>query len=300
MALDVGPVGIWSPSFLWAGAGPDQPEEWRAAAVELDELGYGALWLGNAGGDLGLVEDLLAATRRIVVATGIVNIWAYPATDVAASFHRVARQYPDRVLLGLGASHAPAVERLGREYHRPLAELGRYLDGLDAAPDPVPVEGRVLAALGPKALELAARRGAGAHPYLTNPAHTELARRALGAGPLLAPEQKVVMEPDRAGAREIARRHLSYYLMLPNYVQNLRRLGFTDDDLSGGGSDRLIDALYAHGVDGPDGIVARVREHRDAGADHVCVQVITPEVDPVTRTGRLAREHWRELAASLL
>jgi probable F420-dependent oxidoreductase len=298
--VELGPVGIWSPSFLWAGAGPDQAEGWRAAAVELDELGYGALWLGNAAGDLGLVEDVLAATSRIVVATGIVNIWAYPAADVAASFHRVAQRYPGRVLLGLGASHAPAVERLGREYSRPLAELGRYLDGLDAAPDPVPAGRRVLAALGPRALALAARRGAGAHPYLTNPAHTELARREMGAGALLTPEQKVVMEPDRAAARGTARRHLSYYLKLPNYVQNFRRLGFTDDDLSGGGSDRLIDALYAHGVDGPDGIVARVGEHRDAGADHVCVQVVTPDVDPATRTGQLAREHWRELAAALL
>ncbi|HEY2673100.1 MAG TPA: TIGR03620 family F420-dependent LLM class oxidoreductase [Rugosimonospora sp.] len=300
MAVDVGTVGIWSPSYLWADAGPQQPDEWRAAAVELDELGYGALWLGNATGDLRLVEDVLAATGRIVVATGIVNIWADPAAGVAANLHRLAQRYPGRVLLGLGASHAPAVERLGREYRKPLGELSRYLDGLDGAPDPVPVDGRVLAALGPKALALAARRSAGAHPYLTTAAHTEMARRELGAGKLLAPEQKVVMEPDRSSARAIARRHLSYYLVLPNYVQNFKRLGFTDDDVSGGGSDRLIDALYAHGINGADGVVARVREHHDAGADHVCVQTITPEVDAATRTGRLARDQWRELAAALL
>jgi probable F420-dependent oxidoreductase len=127
-----------------------------------------------------------------------------------------------------------------------------------------------------------------------------MARRELGAGKLLAPEQKVVMEPDRSSARAIARRQLSYYLVLPNYVQNFKRLGFTDDDVSGGGSDRLIDALYAHGINGADGVVARVREHHDAGADHVCVQTITPEVDAATRTGRLARDQWRELAAALL
>ncbi|GAA5194729.1 LLM class F420-dependent oxidoreductase [Rugosimonospora acidiphila] len=300
MDIDLGPVGIWSPSFVWSGDGPGREQQRREAAVELDELGYGALWLGNAAGDLGLVEELLAATRRIVLATGIINIWAYPAADVAASLHRVAQRYPGRVLLGLGASHAPAVERLGRDYQRPLSELAHYLDGLDAASDPVPADGRVLAALGPRALELAARRSAGAHPYLTGPAHTELARRVLGSGPLLAPEQKVVLEPDRAAARAIARNHLSYYLVLPNYAQNFKRFGFTDEDLSGGGSDRLVDALYAYGIDGPDGVLARVGEHREAGADHVCVQVVTPDVDSAARTGGLARNQWRELAAALV
>ncbi len=288
--LDLGPVGIWSPSFAWNT--PDRLD----AVRELDELGYGAVWLGSAAGDLRLVEELLGATERIVVATGIVNVWGTPAQELAASFGRLAERHPSRVLLGIGASHAPQVEALGRQYKQPLKELERYLDGLDAATPPVPAGLRVLAALGPKALTLAARRSAGAHPYLTPPAHTAEARRVLGDGPLLAPEQKVVLEPDRTAALATARHHLGYYLRLPNYVQNLRRLGFTDEDLADGGSERLVDMLYAFGV---DGAVERVRAHRDAGADHVAVQVITPEVDTGTRTGRPARAEWRELAAAL-
>ena len=297
MVVELGRVGIWSPSFVWQGGDRDRDQERLAAAVELDDLGYGALWIGGVTGDLRLLEELLAATRRIVLASGILNIWAYPAPEVAGSFRRLAGAHPGRVLLGLGASHAPAVEALGRTYQRPLHELARYLDELDSAPDPVRTDERVLAALGPKALALAADRSAGAHPYLTNPAHTEAARRQLGPGRLLAPEQKVVLEPDRAAAREIARRHLSFYLGLPNYARNFLRIGFTEDDLADGGSARLLDGLYAWGV---DGAVARVREHHDAGADHVCVQVITPGADAATRTGGLARAQWRELAAALI
>jgi probable F420-dependent oxidoreductase len=297
MAIELGPVGIWSPSPIWDADGPGESEESRSAIAELDELGYGALWLGRSNGDLELAGQLLAASSRIVLATGILNVWAYPAPEVAENAYRLAQRYPGRFLLGLGASHAPAVEALGRSYQRPLHELDRYLDDLDGATHPVRADQRALAALGPKALALAARRSAGAHPYLTTPTHTEMARREMGAGPLLAPEQKVVLEPDRATAREIARHHLSYYLELPNYVRNFKRLGFTDGDVTHGGSDLLIDALYVRGI---DAAVERVREHRDAGADHVCVQVITPEPDPATRVDRLPRQQWRELAAALL
>ncbi|OLB77113.1 MAG: LLM class F420-dependent oxidoreductase [Actinobacteria bacterium 13_2_20CM_2_71_6] len=290
MTIELGRVGIWSPSFTWG------TDDRRAVAAELDGLGYGTLWLGSSAGDLRLVEELLDATQRIVLATGIVNIWAYPAAELAANAHRLATRYPGRFMLGLGASHAPQVEALGRTYRQPLRQLAGYLDELDRARHPVPVGHRVLAALRPKALALAAQHSAGAHPYLVTPAHTELARRELGPQPLLAPEQKVVLAPDRAEARALARQNLAYYLRLPNYVRNLQALGFTADDLADGGSDRLVDGLFAWGV---DGAVQRVREHHDAGADHVAVQAITPEVDPGTRSGRPALAEWKELAAAL-
>jgi probable F420-dependent oxidoreductase len=297
MAVELGPVGIWSPSPIWEADGPAESKDARSAIAELDELGYGALWLGRSNGDLKLVEALLAASSRIVLATGILNIWAYPAAQVAENAHRLIERYPGRFLLGLGASHAPAVEALGKDYRRPLGELDRYLDDLDGATNPVRADRRMLAALGPRALALAARRSLGAHPYLTTPTHTEMARREMGADALLAPEQKVVLEPDLATARQIARQHLSYYLKLPNYVQNFRRLGFTDDDVSGAGSDLLVDALYVRGV---DAAAERVREHRDAGADHVCLQVVTAEPDPASRASLLPRQEWRDLAAALL
>jgi probable F420-dependent oxidoreductase len=290
IGVTLGTLGIWSSSSVWAAADAAQ------AAAELEEAGYGTLWLGGAQGDLRLVEELLGATERLVVATGIVNIWAIPAGQLAANFHRVTGRYPGRFLLGLGASHGPQVEALGRAYVRPVRELERYLDVLDAAPQPVPADQRVLAALGPRALALAARRSAGAHPYLVTPEHTAQARREMGSGVLLAPEQKVVLEPDPARGRAIARDHLRYYLTLPNYVHSFRRLGFGDADFGDGGSDRLVDALYARGV---AGAVERVREHRDAGADHVALQAVTPGSGPGSRTATLPRAEWRELAAAL-
>ena len=286
-----GRVGIWSPSFAL------NTEDTREAVAELDELGYGALWIG-ASADLKLPGELLAATKRLVVATAIINVWAVRAADVAVDFHRLAQAHPGRLLLGLGASHAPAVESLGLEYRRPLSRLGSYLDELDSLPEPVPADQRILAALGPKALALAGRRSAGVHPYLVTPEHTRAAREILGAGPLLAPEQKVVLETDPATARALARRSVSYYLRLPNYVRNLLALGFTEDDVAGDGSDRLIDALVAWGT--PEQVAKRVTEHHDAGADHVVVQVVSPAVDVHTRTGRPTREEWRTLASVLL
>jgi probable F420-dependent oxidoreductase len=285
-------VGIWSPSFVW------NTGERLEAAAELDELGFGTLWLGTAAGDLRLAEELLGATTRLVVATGIVNVWATDAGELAAGFHRLATAYPGRFLLGLGISHAPSVQALGKTYERPLQYFTDYLDRLDAGPHPVPADQRVLAALGPKALELAAKRSAGAHPYLVTPQYTRLARERLGPDPLLAPEQKVVLEEEPATARRIAHAHLKYYLRLPNYVSNLRSIGFTAEDVAGDGSDQLVDALYAWGT--PQQIAKRISEHHDAGADHVAVQVVSPDSDVAARTGRLAREQWRALATSLL
>jgi len=292
MTVSLGRVGIWSPSFAW-----NTPDA-REAADELDELGYGALWLGGADPALALPAGLLAATGRMIVATGIVNVWAADAVDLAARFHKLDAAYPGRFMLGLGASHAPIVRALGRSYVQPLAYLAAYLDDLDAAPEPVPADSRVLAALRPRALALAKERTAGAHPYLVTPGHTRAAREALGAGALLVPEQKVILETDPAAARALAHHNLSYYLALPNYVRNLRELGFADDELTGGGSDRVVDALYAWGT--LEQIARRVAEHHDAGADHVAVQVISGHTDLRTRSGRPAREEWRALAGALL
>jgi probable F420-dependent oxidoreductase len=284
MVAPLGRVGIHSLSSSWSA------RDAQEAAAEVEELGFGALWLG-AVADLGLAEQLLAATDRLVVATSIVNVWAVGADELAADVQRLEKAHPGRFLLGLGASHAPTVRALGRTYARPLAHLAGYLDALDAAPEPVPADRRVLAALGPKALALAAARSAGAHPYLVTPEHTRAARALMGPGPLLAPEQAVLLETDPATARAQARDGLAFYLGLPNYVRNLRALGFTDADLAGGGSDRLVDALVPWGT--PDEVAARVAEHHAAGADHVAVQVVAP-----AGTG-LPRAQWRALAAAL-
>ncbi len=237
-------------------------------ARELERLGFGTVWIGNSpDGDLALVEELLGATQTLTVATGIVNIWKDDARAVAAAHRRVTEAYPDRFLLGIGVGHPEATS----DYRRPYRALVAYLDTLDA--EGVPADQRVLAALGPKVLRLAAERAAGAHPYLTTPAHTRAARAELGEGPLLAPEQKIVLDADPQTARRAARGALKYYLGLRNYVDNLRRSGFTDEDVAGEGSDRLVDALVGHGT--PTDAAAAVTAHLDAGADHVAVQLVT-------------------------
>ncbi|MBX6721979.1 MAG: LLM class F420-dependent oxidoreductase [Dactylosporangium sp.] len=283
MAVDVGRIGVWTSSRLLDGPAAVQ------AAAQLEELGYGALWIGSSAGDLRLVSDLLAATSRMVVATGIVNVWFDPAGPTAAAYARVARAHPDRLLLGIGAGHKSSVESVtGQRYERPYQKLVSYLDELDAADPPVPVDHRVLAALGPRVLRLARDRTAGAHPYLVTPEHTRRAREILGPGALLAPEQKVILETDPDRARRTARKVLAGYLALPNYTRNLLRLGFTEDDLTGGGSDRLVDALVAWGDTGA--VVARVAEHHQAGADHVCIQALTETPGfPVTTLEVLAQ-----------
>jgi probable F420-dependent oxidoreductase len=266
---------------IWRGERQATPE--LAAAIE--DLGFGALWLGSARGDLAAAEDCLAATTSLIVATGIVNMWQYEAPDVAASFRRVQERFPGRFLLGVGAGHPEVTQ----QYARPYDTLARYVDALLG--DGVPAGSLVLAALGPRVLRLAAERTAGAHPYLVTPGYTGQAREILGPGPLLAPEQKVVLATDAEQARAIGRPRVEKpYLGLANYTANLRRLGWTDADLRGGGSDALIDALVAHGSAAQ--VAARLTEHLDAGADHVSVQLLTaPGADPAGG--------YRELAQAL-
>ena len=266
---------------IWRGEGQVTPE----LAVSIEELGFGALWLGSAAGDLAAAEEFLAATTTLIVATGIVNMWQYEPHQVAASFRRVEDRFPGRFLLGVGAGHPEVTQ----QYAQPYDTLSRYVDTLLA--DGVPAGSLVLAALGPKVLRLAAERTAGAHPYLVTPDYTRQARKILGPGPLLAPEQKVVVSPDAGQARAIGRSRVQQpYLGLANYTANLRRLGWTDADLSGGGSDALIDALVAHGSAAQ--VAARLTEHLDAGADHVSIQLLTPP-------GAGPDEGYRELAGAL-
>lgn len=264
MTVNLGSIGIWHV----------QPHLDAEFAVEAERLGYGALWLGGSPpADLAAVETLLDATERIAVATGIVNMWQADPVELARSYHRIEAKHPGRFLLGVGVGHREATQ----EYQKPYDKIVSYLDVLDA--EGVPRQALVLAALGPKVLRLAAERTAGAHPYLTTPEHTRRAREILGDGVLLAPEQKVVVDPDPQRARESGRAMVSHYLQLTNYVSNLRRLGWTDADFADGGSDALVDALAVHG---DAATVARgVRAHLDAGADHVCVQVLPHEVDPL-------------------
>jgi probable F420-dependent oxidoreductase len=291
--MDIGRIGIWTAQF------DHQP--WAAVAVaaaELDELGYGALWFHEFHGREPLVQAglLLGATQRIPIATGIAVIYARDAMAMAASQRMLCEAFPGRFLLGVGISHRPTVEGTrGHVYGPPLAEMRAYLDAMDAAPYDSPraaEEPRVLAALGPKMLELSRDRAVGAHPYFVPVEHTRRARQILGPGPLLAPEQAVVLERDPKRAREIARRHTVPYLARENYTNNLRRLGYGDEDFADGGSDRLVDALVGWG--GLDDVVERVRAHLEAGADHVCIQVL-----PSDQTA-IPRREWRELAEALL
>jgi probable F420-dependent oxidoreductase len=272
MTVELGRYGVWR------HVGGLTPE----LAVEVEALGYGAIWIGGSPpGDLRLAESLLDATERIAVATGIVNMWTTPAEEAAASYHRIEAAHPGRFLLGVGIGHPEATS----DYRRPYATIVEYLDRLDA--EKVPVDGRVLAALGPKVLKLAAERTAGAHPYLTTPEHTREAREIVGEGVLLAPEHKVVLDTDPERARAIGRPVVAKpYLGLRNYTSNLLRLGWTEEDLADGGSDRLIDALVAHGD--AAAVAARLTEHLDAGADHVCAQVLPGADDPVPALRELA------------
>jgi len=291
--MNLGRVGIWSFLDLQPAARAQE------IAAEIEALGYGALWIPEALGREAFTSAglLLAGTRRLVVATGIANVFARDPMAAAAAQRTLAEAYPDRFLLGLGVSHQPLVEGVrGHRYERPLSFMRAYLDAMDKAiyvgaqPSVPPL--RVIGALHPKMLALAAERAAGAHPYFVPPEHTARARGILGAGRLLAPEQAVVLETDPERARTIARAHMAIYLGLPNYVRNLRSLGFDDGDVTGGGSDRLVDAIVAWGD--VDAVAARVRAHYDAGADHVCVQVLDPDPTAVP----LAQ--WRTLAAAIV
>jgi probable F420-dependent oxidoreductase len=257
---------------IWRSASLVTPE----LAAGIERLGFGTLWLGSSpAGDLAQAEELLGATTALMLATSIVNMWQDQPQDVAGSYARVQRRYPGRFLLGVGAGHREATQ----QYASPYRALARYVDVLQAGG--VPRGSLVLAALGPKVLALARDRAAGAIPYLVPPEHTRRARAVLGPGPLLAPEHKVVLDTDPDRARALGRTRVRRpYLGLVNYTSNLRRLGWGDDDLSGSGSDALIDALVAHGS--PAEIAGQLTRHLDAGADHVCLQLITEEgTDPL-------------------
>ncbi|TMR93362.1 LLM class F420-dependent oxidoreductase [Nonomuraea basaltis] len=288
--MDIGRVGVWHPMISKAPA-----EEVRRAAARIEALGYGSIWVNEGAGSkdpFAVAAIVLAATERITVGTGIANLWGRDATSMAAGAVTLADGYPGRFLLGIGVSHGPMVGYRGHDYSKPLTTMRTYLDAMDEAAEILPKaeSPRILAALRPKMLELSRDRAAGAHTYFVPPEHTAQARLVLGPDRLLIPEQAVVIESDPARAREIARTHTAYYLRLPNYLNNLRTLGFTDADLADGGSDRLTDAIVAWGDAGA--IAKRVRAHLDAGADHVAIQPLsqnTPDLaNALTQLAHLA------------
>lgn len=250
-------------------------------AKEIEALGYGAVWVGGSPpAALEWVEPILEQTTTLQVATGIVNIWSAAAKPVAESFHRIDRAYPGRFLLGIGVGHPEAIS----EYRKPYHALVEYLDQLDDYG--VPAHRRVVAALGPRVLQLSGQRSAGAHPYLTTPEHTAQARELIGPSAFLAPEHKVVLTTDADHARTVGRKALDIYFNLANYRNNWKRLGFGDDEVVRPGSDRLVDSVVAYGV--TDVIAARLGEHLAAGADHVAVQVLTRPENLVAALAELA------------
>lgn len=284
---------------LWTVALDLQPAPAaREAAAEIESLGWGAIWIPEAANREAMANSmlLLGATEKIVVGTGIANLYARDAMSMSAGSKTITAAYPDRFILGIGVSHQVAVEHMrGQSYGKPYSTMKTYLETMESAmffaapPSVTPTT--VLAALGPKMLELARDKTNGAHPYFVPVEHTPVAREILGAGKILAPEQAVVLDSNPESARATARMHMQTYLGLPNYTNNLRRLGWGDDDLGGGGSDKLVDAIVAWGS--TDDVVKRINDHHDAGADHVAVQVLTP--DPRA----LPMPQWRELASAL-
>jgi probable F420-dependent oxidoreductase len=258
----LGPFGIWMPPPARAGRGAAE------YGREIEAAGFTSVWFPgmNSAADLAAVEPMLAATNRLVLGTGIASVWTWAPAELAREANRLAAAYPERFILGLGVSHAPLVESTGQAYVKPYSKMVQFLDELPEVTAPV-----VLAALAPKMLKLSRDRTVGAHPYFTPPEHTAYARRVLGAEPLLIPELAGALAPGAAGAAA-ARAYAQRYLALPNYTSNLKRFGFTDADIAGGGSDRLISQVVPNG---PVAIATRLREHRAAGADHVVVQLLT-------------------------
>jgi len=292
-SVDIGRVGIW---YGGIDALPT-PEAQRAAQL-VEELGFSALWVAEAVGRDPFVSSavLLGATSTLKLATGIANIYARDPMTMAAGQKTLAEAFPGRFLLGLGVSHGHLVAGIRKhDYSKPYSYMAEYLDKMDKAlfmargPEADP--GRILAALGPKMLELSATRANGSHPYFTTPEHTQISRDVMGADALLAPEQMVVLETDPTEARRIARAGMKIYLGLPNYYNNLARLGFDESDWTNGGSDRLVDAIVAWGTE--EQIAARVAQHHAAGADHVCVQVLQDG-------SALPEAQFRRLAPALL
>ena len=272
-------LGVWSGELRYGEAA-----EAAADAVALEGLGYTAGWIPDVGGPLfEAFDNLLGATSTLVVASGICNVWFHPPTEVGEWFAGLPADQQARVMLGIGISHGPLI---GESYGRPLATMTEYLDGLDAVG--FPVEQRCIAALGPKMLELARDRTAGSHPYLVTPEHTAFARDLLGPDKGLFVEQGVVLETDAEKAREVAKAAVSFYLTLPNYVNNWKRFGYTDDEIQSC-ADRFIDEIFVWGD--ADAIAERIAAHRTAGADHVCIQVLGASQAP---GGNLAV--WEDLA----
>ena len=287
--VNLGRIGLWAADF---DLQPMSKAQEAIAAVE--EMGYGAVWVPEAVLREPFASSalLLSATKKMVLATGIASLHARTAQTMQAGWKTLTEAFPDRFLLGIGVSHAPMVQGVHKaNYDKPYSTMVEYLDAMDAgiyfAAAPTTAPQRVLAALGPKMLKLAAERGAGAHPYFTPVEHTAFARETMGAGALLAPEVAVVLETDATKAREIARKYMTTYTRLPNYANNLKRFGFTEDEITKQ-EDRLVDAIVAWGS--IDTVTAAVKSHLDAGADHVCIQVLTD------KPGTLPMREWQDLA----
>lgn len=287
--MNLGRIGLWTADFDLQPMAKSQE-----AIAQVEEMGYGAVWVPEAviREPFASTALLLSATKKMVLATGIASLHARTAQTMQAGWKTLTEAFPDRFLLGIGVSHAPMVQGVHKgNYDKPYSTMVEYLDAMDngiffgAAPTTTPQ--RVLAALGPKMLKLAAERGAGAHPYFTPVEHTAFARETMGANALLAPELAVVLETDAVKAREIARKYMTTYTRLPNYTNNLKRFGFTDDEITKQ-EDRLVDAIVAWGS--LDTVVTAVKGHLDAGADHVCIQVLTD------KPGTLPMREWQELA----
>ena len=287
--MNLGRIGLWAADFDLQPMTKSQE-----AIAQVEEMGYGAVWVPEAviREPFASTALLLSATKKIVLATGIASLHARTAQTMQAGWKTLTEAFPDRFLLGIGVSHAPMVQGVHKgTYDKPYSTMVEYLDAMDkgiffgAAPTTAPQ--RVLAALGPKMLKLAAERGAGAHPYFTPVEHTAFARETMGKDALLAPELAVVLETDATKAREIARKYMTTYTRLPNYANNLKRFGFTDDEITNQ-EDRLVDAIVAWGS--MDTVVAAVKGHLDAGANHVCIQVLTD------KPGSLPMREWQELA----
>jgi probable F420-dependent oxidoreductase len=277
--MQLGKFGVWT-SYHAIGE-----ENAGDAAKLVEDLGLGTFWLGGSP-KVPAVRPLLEGTSELAVATGILNVWQNEPAAVAAEFHAMAGEFPDRFLLGVGIGHPEATS----DYKRPLKTMREFFDGLDAADTPVPRDQRCMAALGPKMLDLCGERSLGAHTYFIPVEHTRAARERLGDGKLIAAELACVVDGDPVSARATARHYAQLYLNLRNYTNNLREFGFSDDEIANGGSDRLIDAVVPHGT--ADEIAAVAHAHLDAGADHVCLQPLGADGVP--------REQWTALAAALI
>ena len=290
----LGRVGVWSFALESLPAAEE-----REAVAEIESLGFGAIWIPEAVESrevFGHAAWILSSTERVVVASGIANIWARDPSAMANGWRMLSDAYPNRFVLGIGVSHPSSVARRGGSYERPYSAMRAYLDAMDrassSAPEPESSPRLILAALGPRMLELAAERAHGVHPYFVPVEHTAFARQRLGPGPVLAVEQTVVLESDPSQARRVARGFALDYLQTENYARNLKRVGWTDADVAGQGSDALIDAVIAWGD--VDRVALRIRQHLEAGADHVCVQVVAEdELDQCL-------PQLRELAPALL